>query len=85
MGEQRTLESSEAIVIACLRTMSARLSEAATIAKVAMVFAEEGSSGRALDTAFDVEEPVRDASTLLKAAAIMKRACEGEGTGRSED
>lgn len=47
------------------------------------MFAESDALDRALQTALDVEEPIRDARTLLNAASFLQRMA-GEGEGSEE-
>ena len=59
------------------REISGRLTEAAAIAKAAVCCAENGAEGRALKIALDLEEPLREANTLLNAVSLMQRISEG--------
>lgn len=56
-----------------LREMSARLAEAAGIAKAADACAEAGSADKGVEVALGIEQLVYEASRLLDAASLLKR------------
>ncbi len=83
MSARRADQSIDDMTQLCLRMINGRLAEAASVAKAALIFAESGALDRALRTALDVEEPIRDARTLLNAACLLRRMA-GEGEGNEE-
>jgi hypothetical protein len=56
-----------------LREMSARLAEAAGVARAADACAEAGNTDKGVEVALDVEQLVYEASRLLDAASLLKR------------
>lgn len=58
---------------ACLEEISARLTDAAAIAKAAVVCAESGSEREALRIAMDLDELLSEAGTLHGAVCLMGR------------
>jgi hypothetical protein len=61
-----------------LRTMRAKLEEAAAIARAAEGLAVDGQPGRALMIALDVEPLVVDANSLLQGLAVLNRIARHE-------
>ena len=58
---------------ACLGEISERLTDAAAIAKAALVCAESGSDREALKIAMDLDELLNEASTLHGAVCLIGR------------
>ena len=60
-------------ITACLAEISARLTDAAAIAKAAVVCAESGSEREALRIAMDLDELLSEAGTLHGAVCLIGR------------
>lgn len=60
-------------IAACLKEISARLSDSAAIAKAAVVCAEAGSEREALAIAMDLDEPINEARILRGAVCLIGR------------
>lgn len=58
---------------ACLHEISARLTDAAAIAKAAVTCAESGSDREALRIAMDLDELLNEAATLHGAVCLIGR------------
>jgi hypothetical protein len=56
-----------------LEAITTRLTDAAAIAKAALACADAGAQGRAVQIALDLEEPVREANTLLNMISLLQR------------
>jgi hypothetical protein len=56
-----------------MHAISRGLSEAAAIARAALVCAEAGTPEQALVIALDLEEPVRETGTLLNVVSLIQR------------
>ena len=69
MGPQHTAET----IQACLGEISSKLTDAAAIAKGAVVCAESGNPSGGLRIALDIEQLVYETNTLLNAASLMNR------------
>jgi hypothetical protein len=67
-----------AITTTTLRTMRAKLDEAAAIARAAEGCAADGHAGRALTIALDVEPLAVEANPLLQGLAILGRMAREE-------
>lgn len=68
------MSGAELSIRACLDAISTRLSDAAAIAKAAVVCAESGSEREGLRIAMDLDELLHEAVTLHGAAALIGRA-----------
>ena len=55
------------------KDISTKLSEAASIARVADGFGEQGFADRAFETLMSLETLVHDAATLLNATSVVRR------------
>ena len=60
-------------VTGCLIEISARLTDAAAIAKAAVVCAESGSEKDAVRLSMDLDELLHEADTLHRTVALMNR------------
>lgn len=60
-------------ITGCLTEISARLTDAAAIAKAAVVCAESGSEHEAVRIAMDLDELLNEASTLHGAVCMVGR------------
>lgn len=60
-------------VTGCLVEISGRLTDAAAIAKAAVVCAESGSEKEAVRRSMDLDELLHEAETLNRAVALMNR------------
>jgi hypothetical protein len=67
-----------AIMTITLRSMRAKLEEAAAIARAAEGLATDGQPGRGLMIALDVEPLVVEANSLLQGLAILSRVAREE-------
>jgi hypothetical protein len=67
-----------AIMTTTLRTMRAKLEEAAAIARAAEGLAVDGQPGRGLMMALDVEPLVVEANSLLQGLAVLNRIARHE-------
>jgi hypothetical protein len=56
-----------------LEAITKRLTDAVAIAKAALACANAGAQGRAVQIALDLEEPVREANTLLNMISLLQR------------
>ena len=63
---------------ACLGEISARLTDAAAIAKAAVTCAESGSEREALRIAMDLDELLSEAATLHGAVCLIGRMSRAE-------
>lgn len=60
-------------VVACLSEISARLTDAAAIARAAVICAESGSEREALRIVLDLDERLHEATTLHEAVILLGR------------
>ena len=60
-------------IAGCLAEISVRLTDAAAIAKAAVICAESGSEREALRIAMDLDELLNEASTLHGAVCLVGR------------
>ena len=60
------------------QAVSAKLAEAAAIARTASVLGAEGLSERAFQTLLEAEPLIHDAQVLLNASSVMRRRERGE-------
>jgi hypothetical protein len=68
-------------ITACLNEISARLTDAAAIAKAAVTCAESGSEREAIRIAIDLEELLHEAQTLQGAVCLVGRIMRAEEAG----
>lgn len=67
-------------ITAGLREISSRLTDAAAIAKAAVVCAESGSEREALRIAMDLDELLSEAATLHGAVCLLGRMNRAQGS-----
>ena len=60
-------------ITTCLREISARLTQAAAIARAALVCAESGSEGEAVRIVLDLDELLHETQTLHGAVCLIGR------------
>lgn len=83
-SERSGMSGSGLSITGCLKEISTRLTDAAAIAKAAVVCAESGSEGEALRIAMDLDELINEASTLHGAVCLVGRMDRGrDASGRS--
>lgn len=56
-----------------LEAICRRLREASAVAQAALICAQAGGSGHAVEMALSLEEPMREAKTLLNAICLLDR------------
>lgn len=65
--------TTELAIKAFLKEMRKQLDEAVQVAKAAEACAEAGNTGKAVEIALDLEQPVYEAGRLLDAASLINR------------
>jgi hypothetical protein len=68
-----------------LRDLRERVEAAAGIAKAAHVLADSGLTGKAVEVANDVDEPIHDAEMLLGLVTVVARSAEATRCGAPDD
>ena len=77
------MSAAELSIRACLDAISARLTDAAAVAKAAVACAESGSEREGLRIVMDLDELLHEAVTLHSAAALIGRAQRKEAPASS--
>lgn len=67
------MSGTDLTITGCLKEISIRLTDAAAVAKAAVVCAESGSEAEAVRISMDLDELLHEANTLHSAMTLLNR------------